>query len=364
MEFIIFLTERCNLECTYCGEGKARSDLQPDISYKASVLIDFLQQAPDVALHLYGGEPLLNVPLLEAILTQVESDSVTVQTNGLLLDRLPEALWEKISLLSVSLDGSPATTNGFRGDGTQEKVLAQVAEIRRRGFPNEIHARMTTSPGVDIYDSVTYFTERCPAAFDAVHWQLNVLFAADDAWHEDRDAVKRWFAEDYNPGISALMDYWYGHMRKRGKVLRLVPFVTMMDSILEETPVDNVRCGAGWQTWSIGTNGDIFPCPVMSSYPEFRVGNIADTTPSDIKPTCELQEPCPSCDVFGHCGGRCLCSNLRNLWDEEGFDIVCGSIKHLVAELARVAPGVRQLIADGAIDPDDFGGIQFHEITP
>lgn len=364
MEFIIFLTERCNLDCTYCGEGKARNDLQKDVSYDASVLIDFLRQAPDVALHLYGGEPLLNIPLLQAILTHVESDNVTVQTNGLLLNKLPESVWEKISLLSVSLDGPPATSNRFRGDGTHEKVLEQVAEIRRRGFPNEIHARMTVSPGVDIYDSVTYFTKRCPVAFDAVHWQLNVLFAADDAWHEDHEAVKRWFCESYNPGISALMDYWYGNMKQHGTVVRLVPFVTMMDSILTNDPVDNVRCGAGWQTWSISTNGDIYPCPVMSSYPEFRVGNIADMRPSEIRPTCRLQEPCPSCGVFGHCGGRCLCSNLRNLWDKEGFEVVCGSIKHLVTELERVEPGVRQLIAEGTIDPDDFGGIQFHEITP
>ncbi len=364
MEFIIFLTERCNLRCTYCGEGDAREALQRDISYEPSVLIDFLQQAPDVAMHLYGGEPLLNMPLLEEILMHVESDTVTVQTNGLLLDRIPESVWDKIHLLSVSLDGPPATTNSFRGAGTQERVLEQVAQIRRRGFPNEIHARMTTTPGVDIYDSVTYFLERCPVEFDAVHWQLNVLFSADDAWHEDPDSVKRWFREDYNPGITGLMDYWYRQMEQHGTVLQLVPFVTMMDSILSDQPVCNVRCGAGWQTWSISTNGDIYPCPVMSSYPEFFVGNIADMRPGDIRPTCTLEEPCPSCDVFGHCGGRCLCSNLRNLWDDEGFDIVCGSIKHLVAELERVRPGIERLIEAGTIDADDFDCIQFHEITP
>ncbi len=364
MEFIIFLTERCNLDCAYCGEGRARTNLQKDVSYDAAVLIDFLRQAPNVALHLYGGEPLLNIPLLQEILTHVESDNVTMQTNGLLLDRLPETVWDKIHLLSVSLDGPPATTDGFRGVGTQERVLGQVAEMRRRGFPNEIHARMTVSPGVDIHDSVRYFTERCPIAFDAVHWQLNVLFATDDAWHEDRDEVKRWFREEYNPGISALMEYWYAHMEQHGAVLRLVPFVTMMDTMLNNMPVANVRCGAGWQTWSIGTNGDIYPCPVMSSYPEFRLGNIADTRPSELKPACALQEPCPSCDVFGHCGGRCLCANLRNLWDEEGFDVVCDSIRHLVAELQRVRPGIERLIAAGAVAPDDFDGIQFHEITP
>ena len=50
MEFIIFLTERCNLACTYCGEGQARAGVQQDVTYDPAVLIDFLRQAPDVGL--------------------------------------------------------------------------------------------------------------------------------------------------------------------------------------------------------------------------------------------------------------------------------------------------------------------------
>ena len=55
---------------------------------------------------------------------------------------------------------------------------------------------------------------------------------------------------------------------------------------------------------------------------------------------------------------------ILKLWDDEGYRLVCESIKHLVGELKSAQPKVQELISSGTISLEDFDGIQFHEITP
>ena len=364
MEFILFLTDRCNLSCRYCGEAEARDGEERDPTFHLDRLVEFLNRTPELGLHLYGGEPLLEIPLLEQLVSRVKTQYATIQTNGLLLDQVSPTALSRLDLISVSIDGDRRLTDSCRGEGVYDRVLAQAQHIRENGYGGEIHARMTVTPGVDIEKAVRHLAHECPFEFDGVHWQLGVLFHTNDAYSESPESVRQWFQESYNPGISRLIDLWIVRMRTEGQVSNWVPFLTLMESLLSKTPVDNVRCGAGWLTWSITACGDVYPCPVMSSYPEFRLGSIETLSPSDLVPTCELEPPCPSCDIFSVCGGRCLCSNLRNLWDDAGFDLVCQSVRHLVTELRRVQPTVQELIDAEIIDLDDFDRLAFHEIIP
>ncbi|MFT0158138.1 radical SAM peptide maturase [Bacteroides thetaiotaomicron] len=132
------VTDACNLKCKYCGYGDfyethgKREDkfLQFDVAKR---LIDYLydiwtnHQAASsphkIVFGFYGGEPLMNMSLIEQIVAYLESlptipgvkYGYAMTTNGMLLDRYMSFLAEKEVMLLLSLDGDEYA-QGYRVD--------------------------------------------------------------------------------------------------------------------------------------------------------------------------------------------------------------------------------------------------------
>ena len=80
-----------------------------------------------------------------------------------------------------------------------------------------------------------------------------------------------------------------------------------------------------------------------------------------------VDEPCPSCEYYNVCGGRCLFANKQRLWGEEGFTEVCDTVKHLIDELKKIQPSVENLIRRGVINEKEFNYPEYNngcEIIP
>ena len=149
-----------------------------------------------------------------------------------------------------------------------------------------------------------------------------------------------------------LVKLWVTYMEKYGKVLKIYPFVGITQSLLLGEP-SLLRCGAGWSVYSIQTDGNITPCPVMAGMKDFYLGNIRDTRPQDLRPIF-VSEPCLSCDIYTLCGGRCLYANVTKRWGNEGYRIVCKTVRHLITTLKTVVPKIRQLITTERLRIEDF----------
>lgn len=363
MYYLIYLTERCNLACQYCDSRESRQRFLQDIDYPLAALADFLGKDPECALQFYGGEPLLCADLLAEIVRLAHPKHVVVQTNGLLLDRLQPPLLHAVDLVSISLDGDRELTDRGRGAGTYDRAIAQAQALRERGFRGRIDVRMTISPGTRIYDAVSHFVGACAFAFDGVYWQLNVLFHEID-WRRDRRFLEHWVARAYNPDVSRLVDLWAGALTRGDKPLRLVPFAALMHDILSGDRVSGVRCGAGQNMWTITTDGQVFPCPVMRGGKDHSAGHISTLHPAALGANAVLLPPCDRCEVLGLCGGRCLCANQQQRWGEEGFRLVCDTVKHLIAELQRVAPSFEAAVAAGRLALDDLAVGSDYEVIP
>jgi len=88
----VVLTTACNLNCNYCFQ-----DVRNDRSMSWAVLrsaLDLLLRSdhPKPELTFYGGEPLLELPLMVRAVEYLEAEgggsvAVSVFTNGTLLDR-------------------------------------------------------------------------------------------------------------------------------------------------------------------------------------------------------------------------------------------------------------------------------------
>ena len=133
-QFVIEVTDGCNLKCKYCGYGEIYTNYDPRLNKKLSFsevkrFIDYLSDlwTSDknisyniVSIGFYGGEPLLNFPLIRQTIAYLESLSIkdmqftfNMTTNGMLLDKYMDYLVEKNFMLLISMDGNKLN-NSYR----------------------------------------------------------------------------------------------------------------------------------------------------------------------------------------------------------------------------------------------------------
>jgi putative peptide-modifying radical SAM enzyme len=371
MNYFIVLTEECNLNCSYCrgrvlqqsGQGvsvEAGDDgydfLPEEMAYPVEALAGFCSKDPGCGIIFYGAEPLLRIDKIREIMDKVPAKRFILQTNALLLGKLPPGCLKRLQGMLISIDGDRETTDGYRGKGVYDICVKNAKLAKERGFSGELIARMTVAERTDIFRSVMHLLDL--GIFDAVHWQLDAQFWPDC---KNRD-FRGWATASYNPGITKLVEKWLDGLRE-GRVLRLYPFLGIMQSLLKNERT-GLRCGAGWAHYSIQTDGKIVPCPVMLGMRKFYAGDLS-TDPKKLKKF-DVGYPCTVCGIRGLCGGRCLYANAMKHWGIRGFREVCGTVKHLASALQSIRPEVEKLINDGVIGFEDLDYTEFNscEIIP
>jgi uncharacterized protein len=362
MHWHIILTEKCNSQCRYCYEKsnsiqefenkldeKFDFDFSEPCISKVSVerLKEFLLKDENPVLIFYGGEPLLQTEKIKKIIDSLENTPLKfrMQTNGILLDKLPIKYLKKIDKILVSLDGDKKRTDLNRGEGTFEKVYQNIQKMKSRGYNGEIIARMTIAQDCpDIYKQIINLIN---LGFESIHWQLDVGFYKSDY---KKEKIQNFF-EEYNKNISELINWWIEEMKK-GKVYRLYPFVGIINPLLNKKEFCGLRCGAGNCGYAISTSGKIVACPIMNNIKDFEAGTLETEIKNLKKFSC--QEECSACEVYGLCGGRCMYWKKTNLWNKEGNEFVCNSIKFYIAELKKIMPKIESLISKKIICKEDF----------
>jgi len=380
MIYHVITTPECNLCCTYCGDkaftcGEASSSkklkfeaVPSSPTYSQAQLNAFLKKDKDkpVSLIFYGGEPLLNIDFVkQTIDSQIKYKTVKkflIQTNGTLLHKLPKKYVNKFHTILVSIDGGKETTNKNRGESTWEKVTENLKLVRKNGFKGEIIARMAIEEPTKFYEDVLELVEPINPdgfKFTSVHWQLDA-----NMWN---DYEKRNFSEwskEYNKDITKLAEYWLSEAKK-GNVLRLYPFIGVLDSLLNKTQYF-LRCGSGVGNFTILPNGKISSCPIMSGVRKYYLGHIKTTKPKNLPFKLTVGGKCKNCPDLDLCGGRCLYSNIAPQWPTKGVEELCGTIKHLLFEMKQISPQVKELIENKKIRKKDLQFLKYNccEIIP
>lgn len=373
MFYHLIVTDDCNLCCRYCrakafesfqseddlDESEIDCNLPVDLSLDLSDLYAFLARDPYAVLTFYGGEPLLRADLVTEIVRHAPVDRFMLQTNGVLIPRLPEDIIRKFELIHISIDGPEDLTDFSRGSGTYRKVIAGARYLTDHGFTGEINARMTVTEYTDIRKAVTYLMDNEDFPFRSIHWQMDADFSNDF----NRRSFAKWTESSYNPGIRALVRLWVDQMHE-GRVLRWYPFLDTMEDLLREQD-SRLRCGSGYADYTILTDGTIVPCPVMIGMKKYYLGHIKTANPVTL-PEITIQGDCINCDIRTFCGGRCLYSNIIHPWNPKERTVVCGTVRNLHNALLEVLPEVKELIVQRTISFRDFSHTKFNgcEIIP
>jgi uncharacterized protein len=150
-QVVFEVTNSCNLKCKYCGYGEFYSNYDKRDNHnmkfiQAKNLLEYLSQYWNSTVDLtikrkrilgfYGGEPLLNMPLIGQIIqiskkmqNSMNTFGYNITTNGVLLDRYMEYLVENEFSLFISLDGN-RLNHSYRithsGINSFERVFSNV----------------------------------------------------------------------------------------------------------------------------------------------------------------------------------------------------------------------------------------------
>nr|WP_287069254.1 TIGR04084 family radical SAM/SPASM domain-containing protein [Pyrobaculum sp.] len=343
MLWFLLNTGACNLKCRYCGGSfnPAHSPWRPRASAReVAGFISKIDASPVV--FFYGGEPLVNPSYVLEVMEALGGAKFGIQTNGTLVKRLPPEAWRRFSTVLLSIDGPRELTDFNRGNGVYDRVLEALRWLKHEvNCKCKVIARMAVTRESRLYRDVTHLLS---LGFDAVHWQLNVIWT--DEWGP-REFLK-WAEESYLPDVERLRDLFLSEA-ERGRVLGIIPFLGIYRALLIR-PYDWVPCGAGKYAYAINTDGRVLHCPIAVSEKWANAGHIKIGITNGVR----LKDKCLICEYRHVCGGRCLYTHYEDFWGEEGFDAVCHVTKKTIRILEEALPYIFQLIKDGVIRREDI----------
>ena len=296
VELQLLTTLKCNLKCSYCSLGVgevlgSQVELRYDIDQLAAFVERHLRDK-EVYVTFYGGEPTLNRAMMEAVMRRFPLFRFQLQTNGTLLDSLPDWVLHKLSNILVSIDGGERTTDGYRGRGVWRQVIKNVTHVRDR-VGGTVTARVTWGNPDTSFEELDDLAEN----FDYLYWQ----FVADEHYFDDSSAKRK-------AVLRQLIDKFFC---RTDKLYPLIPLMGMVrNKVLptraRELYAGRTQCRVSTHLINVMPDGRIFPCPDMMYLPTMQMGEIQGNwlKASPLQPHPDM--PCDSCEAYSWCRGNCM----------------------------------------------------------
>ncbi|WIM04702.1 MAG: radical SAM protein [Candidatus Nitricoxidivorans perseverans] len=300
VELQLLTTLKCNLKCTYCslGVGEVLGS-QTELKYDIGQLAAFVERhlrGKEVYVTFYGGEPTLNTDMMFAVMERFPEFRYQLQTNGTLLDNLPDWVLGRLSNILVSIDGGEEITDGYRGRGIWRQVIRNIGQVREK-LGGTLTARVTWGNPDTTFEEM----DELAGTFDYLYWQ----FVADEMYAGDS-------VEKRKKVLIRLIDRFFA----RDDVLYpLIPLMGIVRNKVLPTRATELyagltQCRVSTHLINVMPDGKIFPCPDMMYAPEMQMGEIQGNwlKKSPLQPTPAM--PCESCSAFPWCRRNCM----KNLW--------------------------------------------------
>lgn len=362
----------CNFSCRYCyaSGGKSTSNYKKSFdTEKIDELIEYIYRKRYGNYKKYkfdfvsGGEPLLNLNILEYFLEKVrimdsclnKKTTVLIVTNGTLLTpKIIKTLDKYDVYLGISIDGPELIHNRQRvyknGNGTYIDVVNSVKMLREINATSKIKNAWAMSVITRETGSLIDLMENCiNLGFRRMQMQLVRLPKEHSLCFRCEDI------EDLKRNYSLLVDHILEHAEK-GDLTRLKMIANDNDSfgkfisrLLLRKDI-YYRCFAGKNKIAVTANGNIYPCDSFCGEKNFCIGNLDNST-TNIK-VLELfkaahvqnREKCKICWARQICGGDCYYNSYmlnKNIYDPDPMicEMNCFFIEqaiHLLIQLKRI----------------------------
>ena len=288
---LVVLSEKCNLNCSYCGVDKwSKNRIDPEL-YLAEFRKMREQYPHDrIKIDFFGGEPLLHLDLVKQILDGVRGDNnikLFMPTNGLLLtDEIVDFLVENDIEVSLSFDGLWQDRHRLQLNGkpTRYKYFEKKELFSR--IPNlSIHS-MIYKGCYNLLENHIYIRNNF-----GVNPELTLVRDVG-AW--DADSV-----EKLKAGIHELFDWYIQNPYE--DMPEFIRFYLRHFINYRVKGVEKEYCGAGDKILMFSEN-KIVPCTRFKDSPE-----MIEAIPQYTK-----MSVCQTCEVKNYCEKGCLFEQIKN----------------------------------------------------
>ena len=340
VELQLLTTLKCNLKCTYCSLGVgevlgSQTEVRYDIDQLARFVATHLA-GKEIIVTFYGGEPTLNRPLMEAVMQRFPGWRYQLQTNGTLLDDLPDAVLARLANVLVSIDGGEAITDGYRGRGIWRQVRRNLGAVRSR-IGGTVTARVTWGNPETTFEELDALVgaDGADRVFDYLYWQ----FVAGEMYGGDSPARRQ-------AVLARLIERFFASTEALYPLVPIMGIVRnkLLPNRARELYAGRTQCRASTHLLNVMPSGQIFPCPDLMYAGQLQMGDIQGNwlKASALQPAPAM--PCEHCEAFGWCRGNCM----KNLWlayvkgDEryrtQVVEPICELIRFMGREIDRHDP--------------------------
>jgi uncharacterized protein len=260
----------CNLACTYCFKEdltSAAAGKRMDFATAQAAIEMLLRESPGRPRYnvvFFGGEPLTQMPLLEAVVAWGERrfaeagtrGDFSLTTNATLINaRVADWLNEHNVGVAVSIDGPRAVHDRHRttrgGKGSYDAVAAKVRLLRERYRARPLGARVTLARGTtevgEIFDHLSRDLGFDEVGFAPVTSGDDASFNLTDV---ELDAVFSGFRALGDRLVAAAL---------RGEKLGFSNLLQLLTDLHEGTS-KSLPCGAGYSMVAIDHQGGVNLC--------------------------------------------------------------------------------------------------------
>jgi uncharacterized protein len=322
---VVNVTNQCNLACTYCyeyGEDKivdtehgAQSKFMSEATARDSVEMLLRESGPVAHMTFFGGETLLNFPVLKATIAYARRRAAeagktidfSLTTNATLLQpEIIEFLADNEVGVTISLDGPRELQNRFRvfhnGAGSYDVVAPKIKELLRRHRSRPIGARVTlTSETLDVTRIYRHLTEEMgfwEVGFAPVTTSPNLGYAISDGGFDRMLGQFRELAQEFLEHAAADRHHGFSNVKDTLEEIH--------KGVSKAYP-----CGAGLGLLGVSTDGDVALCHRFAGSDAHRLGTVRGGLDRDAQ-VAFLQDhhvsdktDCQTCWARPLCAGGC-----------------------------------------------------------
>lgn len=318
-DLMVYLTEECNLRCSYCFVHKKPRHMSRETVLKALRFLlspEISGDAERVSFTFFGGEPFLQLGLMEAVWEEWQALSsqypgkrlrLAATTNGTLFSRRIEEFVRKTAMsLLISIDGD-AKSNAERPFVSGRASYSVVRKNLPRFVASAkcVTARVTFHPqSLDLLGSVRHALELgAPAVILAP--------VVEAEWGGLEHEVRARYLE--------LADWMISELRN-GRVPPLVLTWEALQAWNDRGPEGRPPrpCPVGHSLLAIDPDGNVMPCHRFLYRPQHWLGRVDSVELSERRQqfaeltSLDIDNDCARCPARSICGGGCRVVSLQS----------------------------------------------------
>lgn len=362
MGIYLFVSQECNLKCSYCygdeGEYGKRGRMGEHTMEQAMETF-FSRGQGSHFLIFFGGEPLMNFPLMKKTAALAESYreegkgdiGFGIVTNGTFCNpEIKEFFDNHIVDATFSLDGPGDLNDGQRISKDSRSVFRTAQDnIRALTAGNRFNwafRSIVTAAGHDrvaeIYDTLEQFG---PGGIGIV----NVDVPKDSPLHLDDEQYQKFVAQVTDINRKGLRSFIEGEQA----VAFEYPFYVLYHFVSRSHAL--YHCNAGTNLLAVTAEGDVYPCHRFVGEEAFRMGNVADPELRSserfqgirqqfVDATVDNRPGCQDCWARYLCGGACAKYSYAEHGDmRQPVDRHCYYMKTVIE---NILPDIVSIISD------------------